>query len=94
MPASCGCFSPLHLPLLAECLSVCCCEQVALLLKVYDDLKPKALSAEDLMKPRRPSLVQVPGEDVTLDFLSSSSEGKKEEEKQQQQQEQQGKGRT
>lgn len=36
---------------------------MALLQKVYDDLKPKVLTAEELMQEPRPSLVPV-GEDV------------------------------
>lgn len=37
----------------------CHCEQVALIQKVYDDLKPKVLTAEELMQQPRPGLVPV-----------------------------------
>ena len=45
--------------------------KVALITKVYDDLKPKVLSAEELMKEKRPYLVQM--EDVDDSLLWSSS---------------------
>ena len=31
------------------------------------------LTAEDLMRPRRPTLAALPGDDVSLDFLSSAA---------------------
>lgn len=45
--------------------------KVALITKVYDDLKPKVFSAEELMKEKRPDLVEM--EDVDDSLLWSST---------------------
>eukprot|EP00887_Chlorella_sp_A99_P000479 scaffold17.g479.t1 len=61
---------------------------VALLLKLYDDLKPKPKSAGELMRPRRPTLPDLPGADVSLDFLSSSAKQQAQAQQQETQQQQ------
>lgn len=40
--------------------------QVALALKIYEDLKPKPMTEEDLLRQSRPSLVEV--EDVAINL--------------------------
>lgn len=42
--------------------------KVALVTKVYDDLKPKVLTSEELMREKRPDLVEIEG-DVEDDML-------------------------
>lgn len=42
--------------------------KVALITKVYDDLKPKVLTSEELMREKRPDLVEIAG-DVDDDLL-------------------------
>lgn len=46
--------------------------KIALFLKVYDDLKPKILTEEELMRANRPVLEDL--EDVSLDFRKSKSD--------------------
>lgn len=46
--------------------------KIALITKVYDDLKPKVLSAEELMKEKRPDLVEVEEVDDSLLWSKSS----------------------
>ena len=42
------------------------CYKVALVLKIYDDLKPRAMTEEEMLQAARPQLVEV--EDVELDL--------------------------
>lgn len=46
--------------------------KVSLITKIYDDLKPKVLSAEELMKEKRPDLIGVDEVDESLLWSSSS----------------------
>jgi hypothetical protein len=62
-------FPQRHLSRLATCALACV--QVALLQKIYDDLKPKVLTAEDLMQQPRPMLVEV--EDVEVPWKKKKS---------------------
>ena len=69
-----GCCSPrpalltcrLTLPCLPPCFPPPACRQVALVLKIYADLKPQPLTEEQLLRQQRPMLVPV--EDVKLDL--------------------------
>ena len=47
--------------------------QVALLQKIYDDLKPRAMTAEQLLQQPRPMLAQV--EDVELPWKAKKKDG-------------------
>lgn len=44
--------------------------KIALVLKVYDDLKPRALTEEERLQLSRPQLVEV--EDASMDFMKST----------------------
>ncbi len=54
--------------------------KVSLITKVYDDLRPKVLSAEELMREKRPDLVEIDGDvDETLLWEKRKRDGREDE---------------